>query len=275
MEPGNPNDPLLLQVLPRSFELIQMPGFSNDPLGEAQKLKIPGLLHKYKSRVLLLLAGGCAVNCRYCFRRHFPYQENVVSIKHIERILEYIEQDNSIQEIILSGGDPLVVKDELLQSLITRLDKIKHLKYLRLHTRFPIMIPERITDDLIKILKNTHLICSVVVHCNHPNEINQHVADAIEKLRVHKINVFNQSVLLKNINDSAEILIELSHRLYAAGIMPYYLNLLDPVQGAAHFDVKEDQAKQIMHVLRRELPGYLVPKLVREIEGEFNKVPIS
>ncbi len=274
IKPKDPLDPLLLQVLPQRAEADSVSGFLTDPVGEIVAGKTKGLLHKYQGRVLLILTGGCAINCRYCFRRHFPYQANAFSLKHAAKIIDYIKKDPSIYEVILSGGDPLIVKDEQLAALISQLETIPHLKYLRIHTRVPIMIPARITDALVQMLKHSRLQTSIAIHCNHANEIDQSVADALDKLKSQKINLFNQTVLLKSINDSADTLIELSHKLFSVGVIPYYLHLLDPVAGAAHFDIAEEKAKEIMRELQRSLPGYLVPKLVREIAGEPNKIQI-
>lgn len=275
MEPGNPRDPLLLQVLPVEKELISTPGYSTDPLNESAANKLPGLLHKYHGRVLLILTAGCAVNCRYCFRRHFPYQENRLSQNDLKNILYYLAQDPSISEVILSGGDPLILKDESLANIIQQLSEIPHLKYLRFHTRFPIMIPARITDALLDTLTQSRLQTAIVIHCNHPNEINASVRAALQKFATLPIQLLNQSVLLKDVNDNAATLIELSHKLYASGVLPYYLHLLDPVQGAAHFAVSKRRGNEIMQQLQEQLPGYLVPKFVKEIANAQHKVSID
>ncbi|MGY0398651.1 MAG: EF-P beta-lysylation protein EpmB [Ostreibacterium sp.] len=264
MQHGNPNDPLLLQVLPQAKEFENIIGFSTDPLAEQQFNPLPGLLHKYPSRVLLTLRGACAINCRYCFRRHFNYVDNRINDKALERILDYIKQYPKINEIVLSGGDPLMAKDKLLRRLIERFATIPQLKRLRFHTRLPVVIPERITDELAEMLAKTHLQTIVVVHSNHPNEIDNNFAYHVEKLSTSGTQVLNQSVLLKGINDSAEILAQLSEKLYEVRVLPYYLFLLDKVSGTAHFEVDETTAKQLIQEVAGLLPGYLVPKLARE-----------
>ncbi|MFW0074336.1 MAG: EF-P beta-lysylation protein EpmB [Coxiella endosymbiont of Dermacentor silvarum] len=275
MEKGNPQDPLLLQVLPQVRELISSPVYWLDPLNEKKSNRIPGLLHKYHGRVLLMLSGACAIHCRYCFRRHFPYEENTPGKKGWNRIFDYLKSDTSITEIILSGGDPLMMKDNILTEFVSSLETIVHLKRLRIHTRLPIVIPERITDELINLLEYTRLSPTIVIHCNHPNEIDESVAKAFHSLRKTRVTLLNQSVLLKNINDKAEILIRLSEDLFEVGVLPYYLHLLDQVQGAAHFEVSEAQTRYLIAEIIKHLPGYLVPKLVREISDAPAKVPVS
>lgn len=265
MEKGNPHDPLLLQVLTSPKELNKYPGYSKDPVNEKQVNPIPGVLHKYHGRVLFTLTGGCAINCRYCFRRHFPYTENTPNLKKWQRGLDYIAADTSIEEVIFSGGDPLIVKDKWLANLVEKLAQIPHLKRLRIHTRLPVVLPERITDDCIVWVTSTRLKPVIVIHSNHPREIDYTVEHALQKLNNVNAILLNQSVLLKNINDNADTLIELSQTLFDAGVLPYYLHLLDPVQGAAHFDVDEKIGKELIQQMMYHLPGYLVPKLVREI----------
>lgn len=274
MKKGDPRDPLLLQVLPLTDEHLAQPGYSQDPLNEKSSNPIPGLLHKYHGRVLLTLTGACAVHCRYCFRRHFPYKDNQTHSDNRNRILEYICKDSSIKEVILSGGDPLVLKDAQLAELTSQLAQINHVKTLRIHTRLPIVIPNRITADLITALTTTRLKPIIVLHCNHAQEIDQHVEKAINILRRNQITVLNQSVLLKSINDDAETLITLSERLFDADALPYYLHLLDPVSGSAHFDVPEKKAIALIQMMQNRLPGYCVPKLVREIAGAQSKIPV-
>ena len=275
MEPGNPRDPLLLQVLPTYQERLTVAGFSDDPLGEKTANKMPSLLHKYHGRVLLIPIGSCAVNCRYCFRRNFPYQKNLFSRQQLVHIMEYLHQDPSIHEVILSGGDPLVAKDDLLAALIQSLATIPHLKYLRIHTRLPIIIPDRVTRTLTDALTSTQLKCTVVIHCNHPNEISPNVTKALNQLTTHGISLLNQSVLLKDVNDNPHTLMELSHKLYKNNVIPYYLHLLDPVQGTAHFAVDEAEGKKILQHLRHHLPGYLVPRFVKEVAGAKSKTLID
>ena len=275
MQKGNPNDPLLLQVLPLNQELQLHSAFSTDPLSESQSQPVPGLLHKYHGRVLLTLVGHCAIHCRYCFRRHFPYEPTHTHDQRSQLVLDYIRSHPSIHEVILSGGDPLLVKDEGLSEWVERLADIPHVRRLRIHTRLPIVIPERINETLIEWLTRTRLQPIVVIHCNHANEIDDTVIKAMKQLREAQITVLNQSVLLKNVNDSSEALIHLSEALFSAGVMPYYLHLLDRVQGSAHFEVSESEAVQLVRHMAERLPGYLVPKLVREVAHAPAKVGIS
>ena len=274
MQKANRYDPLLQQVLPLAIEESVKLGFDSDPLLEQSVNPLPGLLHKYQGRVLITLAGACAINCRYCFRRHFPYTENRAGGEAWQNILEYIQADNSINEIILSGGDPLLANDDYLQKSANDLATISHLKTLRVHSRLPIVLPERITPQLLKGLTSTRLQPIVVTHSNHANELDDSVKRAIENLRQRNITVLNQAVLLKGINDSIEALTHLSERLWECGILPYYLHLLDKVQGAAHFVVDEEKAKQLLIGLRSRLPGYLVPKCVYEQAGAQSKLAV-
>ncbi len=274
MQPGDPNDPLLLQVLPLAQEAISLPGYSRDPLNEASANKTVSLLHKYHSRVLLIVSGSCAIHCRYCFRRHFPYQSNRLSSQEVDTVLAYIHAHPEVTEVILSGGDPLVLKDESLQSLITQLASVPQLRYVRIHTRLPVMIPARVTDGLVTLLANSRLKATVVLHANHANEISPAVGAAAQRLVAAGIPVFNQAVLLRGINDNADTLAELSHALYAYGVVPYYLHQLDAVEGAAHFAVEETTARALLRALQAILPGYLVPKLVKEEAGAASKTLI-
>lgn len=270
MKKGDPADPLLLQVLPQAIEMQKTPGFSVNPLSENQKNPTPGLLHKYPNRVLLTLTGACAINCRYCFRRHFPYADNNLAQHNWDLALQYISRNAQIEEVILSGGDPLVLKDHLLAEFVSQLEKINHVKRLRIHTRLPIVIPQRVTDEWIAWMQQSRFQMVVVVHCNHANEIDDSVLIALKKLCA-AVTVLNQSVLLKNINDDAETIVNLSKRLFEATVLPYYLHLLDKVDGAAHFDVSYDDAKKIMMDVKKQLPGFLVPKLAREVPGMLSK----
>jgi L-lysine 2,3-aminomutase len=274
IQKADPQDPLLRQILPLGVEAIESPGFSPDPLDEGSANVLPGLLHKYRGRVLLTLTGACAINCRYCFRRHFPYQENRAGGKAWKKIIAYIAAESTITEVIFSGGDPLLVSDHYLANCVNDLAAIPHLQRLRIHSRLPIVLPQRITPDLVNVLTTTRLQPIVVVHCNHANELDDSVLRAIDLLRVKKITVLNQSVLLKGVNDSQSALITLSQRLFDLGILPYYLHLLDKVRGAAHFEVHEDKAKELMSALRDQLPGYLVPRLVKEQAGAHSKLPV-
>lgn len=274
MKKGDILDPLLQQVLPLKSENKIQAGYSLDPLGE-HKNGIQGLLHKYKSRVLLILKSGCAVNCRYCFRRHFPYQENNLNKQQFVEILKYLKQHPEVNEVILSGGDPLMSKDDFLHYIVSELDKLPQLKRLRLHTRLPVVIPQRITDELCLILKNSRLNVIFVLHINHANEIDSLFTSAVYKLHQAGIQLLNQSVLLKGINDNCAALVALSEALSQAHILPYYLFLLDKVQGAQHFDLELKKAQLLMQQITAELPGYLVPKLSTEIAGEKSKTLIN
>ncbi|HSP57709.1 MAG TPA: EF-P beta-lysylation protein EpmB, partial [Halomonas sp.] len=274
IRPGDSRDPLLRQVLPVSAEAEPTPGFINDPLEEAMHTPAPGLIQKYAGRVLLIASPACAVNCRYCFRRHFPYAQNAPSRSQWESTLDYLRADATIHEAILSGGDPLAASDRQLAWLVERLDAIPHLTRLRLHTRLPVVIPDRIDAALLGWLAATRLQKVMVLHINHANEIDEAVVAACRKLRDAGVTLLNQSVLLRGINDDIETLSALSERLFAAGILPYYLHVLDPVAGAAHFDVDDDQARELVSGLRRVLPGFLMPRLVREIPGEASKTPL-
>ena len=274
MEIGNPLDPLLLQVLPHHLELEEHEGFITDPLGEEQANQIPGVLHKYKSRFLLTLTGACAVHCRYCFRRHFPYQENLPKNEDWLNIKSYLESHSEINEVILSGGDPLTLSNRKLAVWIERLETLKQIKILRIHSRVPIVIPERIDEELVSLLKNSRLRVILVVHSNHPAELDDLTCSKLSSLAKQNILVLNQAVLLKGVNDSAQILVDLSQRLFEAQIIPYYLHVLDKVKGAHHFDLGAKIIDQIYTEVLASLPGYLVPKLVREVAGENNKTPL-
>ena len=268
------DDPLLQQILPQAIELTPSPGFSSDPLNEANASPTPGLLHKYAGRVLWVLGGACAIHCRYCFRRHFPYEQHRPSQQHIAEGLAYITADPSIREVILSGGDPLSLPDSLLADLCQQLAQIPHLIRLRIHSRIPTVLPQRIDAGLLHWLQPLALQKVIVTHCNHPNELSPASAEAMHWLKQANVSLLNQSVLLHGINDQATILSELSEALFAQGILPYYLHLLDKVQGSAHFDVPTDKALALMTELRSQLPGFLVPKLVREQDGLPHKQPI-
>lgn len=263
MEKGNINDPLLLQVLSNNLENKVIDGYSFDPLKEQQNT-MPGLLHKYAGRVLLLLTGACAVNCRYCFRRHFPYEQQMASGENLDRNLKYIENDATISEVILSGGDPLLISDNQLEQLIKQLEKIKHLTRLRIHSRLPIVIPQRLTKALRRCLSETRLQTSIVIHANHANEIDNVLGERLTELVRNGVSLFNQSVLLKNVNDNPKTLAKLSEKLFEYQVIPYYIHQLDPVAGAAHFDVDKKRALEIMRQLGNLLPGYLLPKFVVE-----------
>lgn len=274
MKKGDGNDPLLLQVLTSRQEFIDAPGYSTDPLDE-QSSVVPGLLHKYKNRALLLVKGGCAVNCRYCFRRHFPYQDNQGNKRNWQTALDYIAAHPELDEIIFSGGDPLMAKDHELAWLVNALENIPHLKRLRIHSRLPVVIPARITESLCHLLGETRLQVLLVSHINHAQEIDDDLYDAMHRLKRAGVTLLNQSVLLRGVNDKAQTLAALSNALFDAGILPYYLHVLDKVQGAAHFFVSDEEARALMRDLLPLVSGYLVPKLAREIGGEPSKTPLD
>ncbi|MEG0196725.1 EF-P beta-lysylation protein EpmB [Acinetobacter sp.] len=274
MTVGDPLDPLLLQVLPHHLELEDYPDFVTDPLGEEQANQQPGVLHKYKSRFLLTLTGACAVHCRYCFRRHFPYQENLPKNEDWLNIKDYIESQPDINEVIFSGGDPLTLSNRKLKLWIDRLESLPQIKFLRIHSRVPIVIPNRVDEELVSLLKNSRLRIILVVHSNHAAELDDLTCARLSLLVQQQITVLNQAVLLKGINNSAQVLVDLSYRLFDAGVMPYYLHVLDKVKGAHHFDLSPKEINLIYKDVLENLPGYLVPKLVREIAGEKNKTPL-
>ncbi|MGC3819183.1 EF-P beta-lysylation protein EpmB [Acinetobacter sp. G11] len=274
MSIGDPLDPLLLQILPHHLELEDHPGFVTDPLSEEQANQQPGVLHKYKSRFLLTLTGACAVHCRYCFRRHFPYQENLPKNEDWLNIKQYIQNQPDINEVILSGGDPLTLYNRKLALWIDRIESMPQIKFLRIHSRVPIVIPNRVDNELISLLKNSRLRIILVVHSNHAAELDDFTCSKLSALVQQQITVLNQAVLLKGVNNSAQLLVDLSYRLFDAGVMPYYLHVLDKVKGAHHFDLSPEEINLIYKEVLENLPGYLVPKLVREIAGEKNKTPL-
>jgi EF-P beta-lysylation protein EpmB len=272
MRPQDPHDPLLRQVLPLAEECLAVEGFVDDPVGDRAAMVAPGVLHKYEGRVLLTLTGACAVHCRYCFRRHFPYAEANPGVDQWRGALNHIAADTSIKEVILSGGDPLTLSDRRLAGLARDLAAIPSLRRLRLHTRLPIVLPERVNDELLGWLGASKLGTVMVVHANHANEIDAPVRAALARLKTAGVELLNQSVLLRGVNDSADTLATLSEVMIEAGVLPYYLHMLDRVQGAAHFEVEDAVARDLMAELSKRLPGYLVPRLVREIPGAPGKV---
>ncbi len=271
MRPGDAADPLLRQVLPSAEELVEAPGFVTDPVGDAAAVRQAGLLHKYEGRVLLVSTGTCAVHCRYCFRRHFPYTEMPRSLDDWRPALDEIAADDSVHEVILSGGDPLTIVDATLAELIDELAAIDHLRRLRIHTRLPIVIPERVTDSLMEMLRGTRLTPIMVVHANHANELDGHVAAALAKLADAGIVLLNQAVLLAGVNDTVEAQAALCERLVDLRVLPYYLHQLDRVAGAAHFEAPTSSGRRIIEELRARLPGYVVPRYVQEIAGAPSK----
>lgn len=274
MRCGDVNDPLLRQVLPLTDEQLPVSGYVTDPLEELDNNPLKGLIHKYRGRVLLTVAPACAVNCRYCFRRHFPYQDNSPARAEWQQVLEYIQADTSVNEVILSGGDPLLAPDRQLSWLVSALNDIAHLKRLRIHTRLPVVIPQRVDAALLGWLQATRLQAVVVLHINHANEIDEQLVKKVSELKAVGATILNQSVLLKGVNDSAVALSALSEALFAAGILPYYLHVLDKTAGTAHFDCSDARAVELHNELLASLPGFLVPKLVREVPGKASKTPV-
>ena len=274
MRIGDPHDPLLRQVLPVAEESVSVPGFVVDAVDDQAAKRAPGLLHKYQGRVLLMAAGSCAVNCRYCFRRHYPYSEEPRRLADWEPAIQAIEQDSSVHEVILSGGDPLMLPDDRLAALVERLERVEHLTRLRIHTRLPIVLPDRVTPELLDLLRGSRLQPIMVVHANHPHEIAGDCAVALRMLVGSGIPTLNQAVLLRGVNDEVETLAELCERLIDLGVIPYYLHQLDRVAGTAHFEVPEATGLKLIETLRKRLPGYAVPQFVREVAGEASKSPI-
>lgn len=280
MRPGDPADPLLLQVLPRKEELATEPfesgsiesgpQFVSDPLHEAGILRTPGLLGKYKRRVLIVASGVCAVHCRFCFRRHFPYTSALSGAAWLG-VMRQIAADPTIEEVILSGGDPLTTRDSRLAEVAQELAEIPHVRRLRVHSRLPIVIPQRINEELLGWLRGTRLTTFVVVHCNHPAELDVATGEALGRLVDAGVPVLNQAVLMRGINDGIEILAELCSRLVDLRVVPYYLHQLDRVAGAAHFEVPESHGRELVRQLRARLPGYAVPRYVRDVPGARHK----
>jgi EF-P beta-lysylation protein EpmB len=275
MRRGDPRDPLLLQVLPGLAELLERTGFGADPLAERQAMRAPGLLHKYHGRALLITTGACAVHCRYCFRREFPYDSAHDAGARWQAALETVAADSTIEELILSGGDPLSLTTPRLTQLTDSLRAIPHLRRLRLHTRTPVVLPERVDDELIGWIGSLAWPCVIVLHSNHANEIDAAVASAAARLRAAGATLLNQSVLLAGVNDSVAALYALSQALWSAGVLPYYLHLLDRVRGTGHFEVDEGRARELMAGLAARLPGYLVPRLARELPAAAAKMVLA
>ncbi len=268
------NDPILAQFLPTEEENLVTTGFVPDPVGDKDATQVPGLIHKYKSRVLLIASGSCAVNCRYCFRRHFPYRQSFAPRNQWQSSIEYITAHPDIHEVILSGGDPLTMETHSLKTLTAQLEKLPHVNTLRIHSRIPVVLPERIDTEFTAWASQLKLQKVMVLHVNHHTELSRNARHAIIQLKSNGFLLLNQSVLLKNVNDDVFTLKRLSNELFSCGVIPYYLHQMDPVQNAAHFEVEEVEAKNIYNQLMAELPGYLVPKLVKEVAGEQYKTPI-
>jgi len=272
---GDVDDPLLRQVFPLLEEGLTVENFVNDPVGDGLAVTAPGILQKYHGRALLVTTGACAIHCRYCFRRHFPYGDSNPLASQWSQTLATLADDSTINEVILSGGDPLILSDSKLAAMIADLEQIPHLKRLRIHTRLPIVLPERVDQHLLDWIQHTSLHVIMVIHANHANEIDGEVEQAMKQLREASCQLLNQAVLLKGVNDNATALYDLSERLSELYVQPYYLHLLDPVAGASHFDVSEQDGITLISQLRTMLPGYLVPRLVREQQGEASKTIIS
>ena len=275
IEKGNARDPLLLQVLADSREQHAVDGYTKDAVGDMHAMQVPGLIHKYHSRVLLTLTGACPIHCRYCFRRHFPYSESQPGLNLHSRIIDYLNGHRQINEVILSGGDPLMLSDRKLSSLIGQLNEIKHIRYLRIHSRLLSVLPDRITPGLVNIFAQFNGKVIFVTHINHPRELSEVNRTGFNLLSRQGFVLLNQSVLLKDINDNAELLSELSYRLFDYQILPYYLHKLDKVKGAAHFDLSEEVLCAIYNALCNLLPGYLTPKFVTELSGRLSKTPVQ
>ena len=275
MRHSDKNDPLLRQVFPLIDEGFDVENFIADPVGDNLAVTSPGILQKYQGRALLLTTGACAIHCRYCFRRHFPYGDSNPLASQWQQTLTNIAKDININEVIFSGGDPLSLTDNKLAKLVDDLEKIPHLKRLRIHTRLPVVLPERIDEHLLSWISGSKLQVTMVIHANHANEIDSLVAQALKKLSLAGCQLLNQTVLLKGINDTSQDLYDLSERLSEVGVMPYYLHLLDKVSGASHFDVAEQRGIELIAEIRKMLPGYLVPRLVREQQGEASKTIIA
>ncbi|MEZ5461547.1 EF-P beta-lysylation protein EpmB [Dokdonella sp.] len=274
MRHGDAADPLLLQVLPGPGELLNPAGYATDAVGDLDSRAASGVLQKYAGRSLLIATGSCAINCRYCFRRHFPYAEETAAAGRWRAALEHLAGESSINEVILSGGDPLSLSTPRLAELTDALQRIPHIRRLRVHSRLPIVLPERVDRELLDWLDALPMQKVMVVHANHANEIDEAVIAASEALRGVGLTLLNQSVLLRRINDTVQALCDLSERLIAAGILPYYLHQLDRVQGTSHFEVEDANAVELVDSMRCQLPGYLVPKLVREVAGDASKRPL-
>jgi len=274
MQAGNSDDPLLRQVLPSLEESLDVSGYTTDPVGDLDSEIVPGVLQKYRGRALLIVTGACAVHCRYCFRRAYPYAGGSLSRRDFQAAIDVLEADPTIEEIILSGGDPLTLTSEKLAALLHALTRINHVKRIRIHTRMPIVLPERIDPPLLELVSACPLPVIIVIHCNHAGEIDDSVAAAVSALIDHGATLLNQSVLLRGVNDSVDALTDLSERLFETGVLPYYLHQLDPVAGAAHFSVDDARAIELIDGVAGRLPGYLVPRLVREVPGEAAKRPV-
>ncbi len=275
MQHGNADDPLLRQVLPLQAEAVQNPGFTSDAVNDAESHRASGLLQKYAGRALLIASGACAIHCRYCFRREYPYADEPRQLADWKPALDTLRGDPTLTEVIFSGGDPLMLNDRRLAELCRLVDEIPHVERIRFHTRLPIVLPSRITKELLAMMTSLNSQVIVVVHANHANEIADDCARALRTLTRSGVPVLNQTVLLRQVNDTADALAELSRRLVGVGVMPYYLHQLDRVTGTAHFEVPDELARSLIAELTTRLPGYAVPRLVREVPGEASKLAVE
>lgn len=277
IRPGDPTDPLLLQVLPRGEEAASVPGFVTEPIAESDAMPVPGLLRKYRDRALLVATGACAIHCRYCFRRNFPYAGHTGLGRALDPVLPWLAAHPEVTELVLSGGDPLSASDELLDDAVTRLAGLGTLRRLRIHTRLPVVLPQRVTSEFVNVLARAAgtLKPVLVLHANHARELDEAAGAALARVRETGATLLNQAVLLRGVNDDVEALADLSETLFAHDVLPYYLHLLDPVAGAAHFDVPEPEARALVAALQARLPGYLVPRLVREENGRASKTVLA
>ncbi len=275
MRPGNLADPLLRQVLPVGEELVEDAALADDPVGDSAARIAPGLLQKYQGRALLITTGVCAVHCRYCFRRHYPYGNEPRRLDDWQPAIDALAADDTIHEAILSGGDPLVLTDARLAALVERLESIPHLRRLRIHTRLPIVLPDRVTPALIDLLLGSRLQPVMVVHANHAQELQHDCVEALRSLVHAGLPTLNQAVLLRGVNDSTDALAALCESLGNLGVIPYYLHQFDRVAGAGHFETSEHDGLRFIKELTARLPGYLVPRYVREVAGHSGKTPVA
>ena len=275
INPADPYDPILMQVLPIAAEQIIKAGYTTDPLEEAHFSPVPGVIHKYTNRVLLIAHQACAIHCRYCFRRHFPYSEQSLKGPALDKAMQYIASQPQVNEVILSGGDPLSLGDSALALLLEKIDQLPNINTIRLHSRTPVVEPTRINETLISSLSALNSQLVMVLHCNHPNEITTRLQHKLAHLKTCGLQLLNQSVLLKGINDDVQTMVQLSNRLFASGILPYYLHVLDSVQGTHHFSITDQQANAIWQQMQAQLSGYLLPRLVREIPQRSAKTWIN
>ena len=275
IDTNDPDDPLLKQIQISDAELVETVGFANDPVADLDNNPQPSIIHKYHGRVLLIASPKCDIHCRYCFRRHFPYSDHV-NVRHWQKAMDYIKADKSLHEVILSGGDPMALNDQSFMAIIEQVENISHVKTIRIHSRTPVVAPDKaIGQPFLDWFENSRLKVVLVVHCNHANELSEQTQRLLSKYRKAGITLLNQSVLLKGVNDNADVLADLSHKLFDQGVLPYYLNQLDRVQGSAHFEVSDDKARQLHQALKCKLPGYLVPKLVKDIAGKGHKTNLN